>query len=132
MALSFKIEHFAICVSDLERSIAWYKTCFGFEEVRRFEKTEFEIKAAVLKLDTFLLEIIQPALPEKPLPEKRALNFHFRKTGVNHFSFTVTNVRSAFDSFKNSNPEFITELMDGRYFFCTDPDGSLIEIKQGK
>lgn len=132
MNLSFHIEHFAISVANLERSVAWYKKYFGFEEVRRFEKPEFEMKAAILKLEAFVLEIIQPTHPLIKPQEKKTLLAHLQKLGVHHFSLTVNNAAEAFDSLANSNADMVTELMEGRYFFCKDPDGTLIEIKQQK
>ena len=42
-----RIEHVGLTVSDLDRAVDWYRTNFGFEETRRFDKPELEIKGAI-------------------------------------------------------------------------------------
>ena len=49
-----------------------------------------------------------------------------------HFSLSVADINSTYRKLKENNIEFITEIFDSRYFFCKDPDGFLIEVKQGK
>ena len=48
----------------------------------------------------------------------------------NHFSIKVDDIKTLYNEFKNKKIDVVTELMDNRLFFCKDPDGSLIEVKQ--
>ncbi len=128
----FKMLHFGISVVDLERTVKWYKENFGFKEVRRFENLDFEIKAAVLELNGFTLEAIQPDTPDHMPEGGNSLKEQLRKTGVNHFALSSDELISFYDRLKANNVELVTDIIDNRLFFCKDPDGTLIEVKQGK
>ena len=52
-----KIHHIAICLQNLERSVLFYTTHFGFKEIQRFTKSGWDGQAVVLKSDTIELEI---------------------------------------------------------------------------
>ncbi len=52
--------------------------------------------------------------------------------GANHIALNVDNIESSYYTLKDNNVEFVTELLDSKYFFCTDPDGILIEVRRRK
>jgi methylmalonyl-CoA/ethylmalonyl-CoA epimerase len=125
-----EIAHFGISVRDLERSVAWYRDVFGFEEVKRFEKPEFEIKAVVVKRGNVSLEILQPGKPQAAPESGNDLAAQLRTVGANHFAVNVDDVKSLYHTLKAKNACLVTGLIDQRLFFCKDPDGSLIEVRQ--
>ena len=132
MMSEFKIEHFGISVTDIDRAVKWYNENFGFEETKRFDKPDFEIKGAVMQLGDCILEILQPYTPNPLSPGGNSLITVLRDLGANHIAFSIDDITSVYSRLKENNVEFVTELLDGRFFFCKDPDGTLIEIRQRK
>ena len=129
---NYQLEHIGITVTDIDMSINWYITNFGFKKIREFEKPDLEIKGATMQLGDFYLEILQPYSPKLESNKKRGLTTLLQKIGVNHFALNVGDINSAYDTLRENGVEFITEILDSRYFFCRDLDKTLIEIKQRK
>ncbi len=126
------IEHAGITVTDLERAVRWYGGYFGAEEERRFEKVDFEIKAATLRMGDSRLEIFQPFHPlPAPCPGKWPAEF-FRPLGVHHLAIAVADVGALFERMKADRVEVLTDLVEGRFFFCRDPFGTRLEVRQRK
>ena len=124
--------HAGICVSDIERACSWYNLYFGFTLTRRFEKPSLEIKGAVLSLGNVTLEILEPYNP-KPVPViTGSLAVHLRNLGSNHIAIGVSDVAELFNRMKSDNVKLITDLIDNKFFFCKDPDDTLIEIKSNQ
>ncbi|MBD3322251.1 MAG: hypothetical protein GF350_14220 [Chitinivibrionales bacterium] len=122
--------HVGITVSDLERSVAWYREHFGFIEVRRFEKPGLEIKAAVIQLNGIQFELLQPANPvgrERPVSP---LVKELKASGANHIALGVADISRCYETLENSGCTMVTELLGGKMFFCKDPDGTMLEVKQ--
>ena len=67
--MRLKFEHVGISTRNLDRAVAWYRDVFGFEEVRRYEKADLEIKGALLKSGDCCLEILEPYTPEELGPK---------------------------------------------------------------
>ncbi len=131
----YQIEHPGITVTNLDRSIEWYKTNFGFEEIRRFSKSSFGIIGATIKLGNYFFEILQPysILCEHPSSIKHnngTLETLLHKIGANHIALNIDDIESSYNILKENNVEFVSELLDSKYFFCIDPDGILIEVRQ--
>ncbi len=124
------LSHIGISVSDLEYSIKWYKEFFGFEEMKRFEKKEFEIKVAFLSRDGINLELICPYNLKKNIFKQATLTEALRIQGLNHIAIIVDNIKEFFFKLKSRNVILITDLIEDRFFFCQDPDGMIMEIKQ--
>ena len=127
---SFQLVHFGISVSDLERSIQWYCKHFGFKEVKRFEKPELQIKGAALVLGDSALEILEPTQPATPDKTEGSLVQHLQKTGANHLALNVDNIMECYERLKQENVTIVSDLIGGRFFFCKDPDQTLLEIRQ--
>jgi methylmalonyl-CoA/ethylmalonyl-CoA epimerase len=124
------LAHIAISTADLEKAIQWYKEFFGFEEQRRFEKAEYEIKGATLACGDATLELLMPYKlsenPKRPSTLAEAL----RTQGLNHISLNVDDIETCFHNMKDEGECLVTEIVGGRFFFCCDPDGTLIEVRQ--
>ncbi len=123
-------EHFGVSVADLERAVAWYRSRFGFEETRRFERAEWGIKAAVLKLGADRLELVRPDRPAPAPPGAFGLAEIMRPGGTAHLAIGVPDAAAAFAAMTSSGDDLATGLLDGRLFFVRDPDGTLIEVRQ--
>lgn len=130
------IEHFGMTVSNIENTIEWYKQNFGFEEEKRFDKPGLELKGAVIKLGNTSIELLQPYKPArkqdffigKEVLPKDVLN----NTGLAHFALSVKDINVLHKRLKEDNTRILTEIAESKYFFCTDPDGILLEIRQAK
>ncbi|MFH1075199.1 MAG: VOC family protein [Candidatus Firestonebacteria bacterium] len=130
------LEHFGITVKSIENSTVWYRENFGFEEVKRFDKPGLELKGAVIKLDDISLELLQPyKISEKEnnhIEKGILLEDLLAQAGLAHIAISVKDLESAYKEIKGSNPVYLTEIFESKYFFCADPDGILLEIKQAK
>lgn len=129
-AANNQLQHVGISVADLDRSVRWYSDFFGFTETKRFRKDEFEVTAAVLQLGPVTLEILSPFRPEIPAPRPGSLVSHLRKIGANHLAIGVSDVTGCYERMSKAGCSLITELIDGRFFFCADPDGTVLEIRR--
>ena len=132
MTATYQMDHVAITVSDLNRSIEWYRAMFGFEEKVRFHKEDARLHGAMLRLGDYGLELFQPYEAE-PLPES-AHSFHgnLQTLGVKHFALVVPDLDSAYADLRAKGGE-LSDVVSGktvRYFTVRDPDGIHVEVKQ--
>lgn len=124
------LAHIGISVSDLDSIIKWYKEIFGFEEVKRFEKEIYEIKGAIISNGEMVIELLMPyQLIKKDKPPLSLVEV-LRAQGLNHISINVEDVKLYYKKLISQKATLITELIDDRFFFCCDPDNTLIEIRQ--
>jgi catechol 2,3-dioxygenase-like lactoylglutathione lyase family enzyme len=124
------MEHFGISVVDIHRSVRWYQGIFGFKVVKQFEKPELQIKGVVMKRGDLSLEILQPYSPKELPAEDDSLVALLQRIGANHFAISAEDVKSLYNELKSQKAELVTELIEQRFFFCKDPDGTLIEVTQ--
>ena len=124
-----EIRHIGISVADLDRSVAWYTSHFGFSETKRFRKEDLEITGAVLQLGGMALEVLAPFAPSPALPPPRTLVEQLRRTGANHIAIEVDDLLDCHERLRASGTAMLTPIIDGRYFFCSDPDGTVLEIR---
>jgi len=127
-----QFDHIAITVEDLDRSSKWYCQHFGFKEVSRFEKPALAVNGATLKLESFVLELLEPYHPQVFQKMNGGLNSCLGKIGANHIAFRVENVGRFYQILKDNQTHMISKLIDSRYFFCLDLDCVLLEIRQQK
>ncbi len=128
----YGFEHFGISVTSLDRSVTWYETNFGFTLVKEFEKEEFCIKGASLQLGNDFLEVLEPYSPDAAAGSGTDLVTQLQRTGANHLALQVDDVKAAFEELSRNGVPLVTDLIDNRYFFCLDPDETLIEVRQKK
>ncbi|MBN2544867.1 MAG: VOC family protein [Spirochaetes bacterium] len=122
--------HIGLSVKDMEIAINWYKDFFGFKEIKRFEKKELEIKGALISNGNMNIELLMPEKLVKNLIEYSGLKETLRFQGLNHFAVNVDDIKVLYDKMMSEKVTLLTELIDDRLFFCLDPDGTKIEIKQ--
>ena len=129
----YELEHVAISVSDIDRTIEWYGANFGFEEVARSDKPALGTRVALMRLGDRLLEIFAPYEP-MPLPAgESTLGSSLQRLGTKHMALAVDDVVRAGERLEANGVAIETEIVEGRtskYLFCTDPDGILIEVIQ--
>ena len=127
----FNINHVAISVTDIERSIEFYKK-FGFKEFKSWKAEDESIKINMLKLNNTVLEIFcykeYTELPETAKTTATDLPI----LGTKHFALGVDSIEKAKEFVMQNNICKTVDTKTGRlgkqYFFINDPDGILVEI----
>lgn len=130
----YQIEHAGIRVANLEKAIEFYKKNFGFQEIKRSDKPDLQIKLAMLQLRDSYLELIQPYHQELELiiadSEKKSLTTILEES-KSHLAISAYKLHSAYLQLKENSVELVT-LINDKFFFCRDPDGHLIEVRQSE
>ena len=127
----FTVNHVAISVSDIDKSVAFYKQ-FGFKDFKSWTAEDESIKIRMLKLDNMVLEIFcykqHEILPKTA--ESTATDLPI--IGTKHLALGVENIQEAKKFILENKILEHVEINKGRlgkeYFFMKDPDGILVEI----
>jgi catechol 2,3-dioxygenase-like lactoylglutathione lyase family enzyme len=123
----------AIIVSNIDSSIIWYSSNFGFEVLNRIELEEKGIKQVNLKCGNILIELIEL---KSSLSPKSLLENHPEKTKINGFfklGFLVPEFDKWVNALKQSEVEFYGEVVKDnlsgkRMLLVMDPDGNRIQL----
>lgn len=137
-----RLSHIGICVSDLERSVHFYRDLLGFQEVSRLEiegpVTERlldisggSLQAVYLKMGGTVIELLYyPVAGHEPAETPRAMN----KLGLTHISINVADLDVAVTAVEQGGGQQLNHtLIDtggSKAMFVTDPDGMRIELVQ--
>lgn len=127
----FCINHVAISVTDINKSIEFYKK-FGFKEFKSWKAEDESIKINMLKLNNTVLEIFCYK-ENKELPEMaKSTVTDLPIIGTKHFALGVENIKKAKEFVIENKICNNIDIKVGRlgkpYFFISDPDGILVEI----
>ena len=137
--------HTSITVSDLTRSIAFYRDCFGFEVTSRAPRDPArtsrlmnvpgaDIEIAYVRAPGHSLELIEYRAPaSKSKVEARSCD-----TGAFHVAFDVDNLEAALAVCRQHGALPVGDMIEvdagpntgRRTCFVRDPDGVLIELIQ--
>lgn len=139
-----RTNHTSFTVSDLDRSVAFYRDKIGMEfisqQVRDQKFSEkasgipgAHLKIAFLKAPDHKLELIQYLNP----PGKK-LDLTTNNVGASHLAFEVDNLHEMYESLKADGYEFVSEPLQiqggpnhgGWMAYFKDPDGITIELQQ--
>jgi catechol 2,3-dioxygenase-like lactoylglutathione lyase family enzyme len=136
-----RLTHIGICVSDLSRSLAFYRDALGMREVGRLvtgdaaTETILEVEGAKLELvylerDGFRLELLHyPSPGHLGRGERRPMN----ALGLTHVSFSVDDLDAAAHAIASVGGRVLEETRatfqsGNRGLFTLDPDGTRIEL----
>ena len=122
--MKFEMVHNNINVSDIERSVAFYKEAFDLYEARRVidDNNEFIIVLMQSECSNFQLELTWLRDMDRPY-----------NLGDNewHLAFATDNYEAAFKKHKDMDCIcFINEKMG--VYFIEDPDGYWMEVKRAE
>ena len=131
----FTLDHVGVSVSNLNRSIEFYKKNFGFNVERLIELPQRNLRVALLQKAGFTIEMLQFA-DALPLPDyRKTMETEGKTIGVKHFCMRVNDIQAASDFLKRNGVKFDSEVTVGvrglRRFFVKDPDGILVELSEG-
>ena len=103
------LEHVGLAVSDLDRSIAFYKDVLGFQVLRKTDSS------AYLNLGTDLLELNQGTGPTSP-PASKASEAWLREMcgspGLRHLGFRVDDLEKIVERLRENCVEMIVPTRD--------------------
>jgi len=138
-----RLTHLGICVSDLERSLRFYRDLLGFRPEHELHVEgepsdtllrlrDVRLDAVYLQRDGVRIELLRFATPPAPPPRPRAMN----ERGLTHLSFRVADVDATLAALRAAGERVLDETIirvpDFRAAACfiVDPDGQLIELVQ--
>jgi glyoxylase I family protein len=133
--------HIGICVADLGRSERFYTEALGFVLSHSVEAgppfdivselSELKLRASFLKRDGITIELLYHEHPVAVGPsERRPMN----QLGLTHLAFTLNDLSQVADRIVKHGgriyPQTRVNTRAGDFMFCTDPDGTRIELWQ--
>lgn len=141
-------EHTGICVSDLDRSIAFYRDVMGFTMIKREEPKatrarKLGVPGSVIQIAVFeyakgyQLELIQYLEPPNPNTYGEPVN----SLGQVHISFKVDDIEKEIERMSKLGVEFVGgndcevnaegPLKGWKWVYFKDPDGTNLELIEG-
>lgn len=140
--MKLELEHVALSVSDLERSLEFYCGLLGFEVIRRIEAAPGEklgtitsmpgCRAHIVHLMSgdFMLELFQYVAPEgKAIPTGR----NQADLGYNHIGFKSVDIHGDYQELMDRGVHFLSEPVEFRpgawVVYFHGPDGEVCELR---
>jgi catechol 2,3-dioxygenase-like lactoylglutathione lyase family enzyme len=134
------IHHLGVSVQSLERSAAFYRSAFGFEEVVRFDLRDDPAGRAMLQLPVIAGKAAMfrgPNLIVEAFEFTGARSWKFdrpvNEPGITHFCVQTSAMDEASARMKEAGGRFATEPTDLGgdilYAYPRDPDGNVVEIE---
>ena len=138
-----RLTHIGIGVSNLDRSLRFYRDLLGFTWEHRLdvenEPTDTllrlrgtKLHAEYLSRDGVRIELLHFASPPAPPRRERVMN----EPGLTHLSFRVTDLDAVVDALRAAGERVLDETIirfpewQSAACFILDPDGQLIELVQ--
>jgi len=138
-----RLTHIGICVSNIERSMRYYRDLLGFEYEHELsvegEPSDtllrlrgVNLRAVYLVRDGVRIELLYFASPPAPAARTRPMNEH----GLTHLSFRVADLDATLDALRTAGERVLEETVirfpefQSAAGMVVDPDGQLIELVQ--
>ena len=134
-----KMNHIGILVSNMERSIEFYRENFGMELSVLFSHDDQRIKAiqnlpeaagriGVVFKDNVRLELFEYSTP-KPAPKDP--NYAVSDHGISHFGVEIEDIEGMVKRMKAAGVRFHSEVQvfgNTKAAYGRDPDGNVFEL----
>lgn len=125
-----KFDHINIAVSNLKRSVDFYRDIMGFSVIGELKVAE-DRSLVFMNAEGGILELSGPKKDTAPIGDgvdKKAI-------GLNHVGFTVNSVNETIDRLREAGVKITLEPTDAkggvRIAFFEDPDGTSLEVVEG-
>lgn len=120
-----KMEHVAIIVTDMDRSIDYYAEMFGFQVRLRGSNAKREM--------VFLYLEAQPDMEIELIRDVEPVGEYNDDGKVNHLAFTVEDIDEAIAHYREKGIDFLSAranptLEGGRMILFHGPDGELLQF----
>lgn len=128
MSLIRHVDHVAITVQDMARSVEFYTKKLGFSITRKAETPTTNIVfvgKGSAQLELF--EIKEGQAKEVPPLEADEI-------GIKHIAFNVDDLESIVEEYRKKGVEFTSEIRRSgarSHIFFKDPDGIILQLLQG-
>ncbi len=128
--------HIGHCVTDLDRARRFYEELLGFKFLYEISPPDemnsrllrvsspVGLRAAYLRLDGLILELLHFARPGNPAARERVMN----EPGLTHLSISVRDVPDLLSRVPACGGTVLEETNLGAAVMIRDPDGQVIEI----
>lgn len=135
------LRHVGVVVSDMEKSLAFYRDLLKLKVVKDFSDEGGYIdsilglkgvKLRMVKLiteDGSMVELLHYiSHPRTPLPERQICEI-----GCSHIAFTVSDIDSEYERLSSvgvefTSPPFVSPDGHAKVAFCREPNGVFIEL----
>ena len=134
--------HVGLGVSDIKRSLEFYRDFLGMEVLMELEITDDRIERVIgekgaqckivhLKLGENILELFQ-----YQYPERKNVAFHLRQSdiGITHLGFEVDHFHEHVEALRKRHVEFLGEPVEFRpgvwIVYFRGPDGDVCEFRE--
>lgn len=138
------VDHIAVTVSDLNRSLAFYRDVLGLREVERHLLQGPGIEQMANKPGT-ILQVVRLAAPDSPkilvdlqqylAPKGKQSDSKLGDVANAHFCFGVKGLAKTYRELKERGVDFISEPVTFHFesgpcdvVFLRDPDGFILEL----
>jgi catechol 2,3-dioxygenase-like lactoylglutathione lyase family enzyme len=131
--MNLRPHHVGISVSDMQRSLDWYKTHFGFQVRSSTHIPEADLRIAYITNGFFEIELFERKGSFRIPGRDTNVSDSFTAQGYKHFAFQVDDVDLTWQKLKAKELDLVSEPTTNtdlgvRYCFIRDPDGILIEF----
>jgi glyoxylase I family protein len=140
------LDHLAVTVSDMDRSLAFYRDLLGLREVER-HLLEGETISRMAGKAGVVMQVVRLAAPDTPgvlldlqqylAPPGRVSDARLGDVAQAHFCFGVADLAAVYRDLKARGVEFVSEPVGFdlewgivHVVFLEDPDGFVIELMQ--
>jgi catechol 2,3-dioxygenase-like lactoylglutathione lyase family enzyme len=137
-----RVGHFGICVSDLARSLRFYRDFLGFRELSSLDVAgahtdrllglqSVRLRAVYLERDGVRIELLAFASPE---PQGAKVPRPMNQLGLTHLSLRVGDLSRVVEELRGGGACVLEATEINRFapgsaaIFVTDPDGTRIEL----
>jgi len=134
------IRHVGIVVSDIDKSLYFYKDLLGFE-IKKNNTESGEYIDTFLGLNDVIVQTVKISLSTGDMIEllhyktnkEEAKAIKINQIGCTHIAVTVDNLDETYKRLKEEgvsfiNPPFVSSSGFAKVAFCKDPDGFFIEM----
>jgi len=123
------LSHIALRAKNLERTIDFYTSKLGFEEIMRLNWQDGKVWLVYLRVtDTQFIEVFPDGVGDRGTSKEA--------TGFNHFCLQVDGIEAVVDDLVSRGVVITRELREGpdgnRQAWIEDPDGIRIELMEMK